>query len=226
MNHNKMFKPLREALCFFRSFGLPVWGVFFLSGLSEEWFYLMLVDGSTSDTTRAMAQGMVSFAIEPLAAGIALTFIHQVNQGQPAALTLALSQSLPYYPRLLATFLLGGMLIVAGLALYILPGLFLMYKLLFSELHVLLENQQPVDAMRASFKQTKGKAEKIAPAFAIMVASVMLLDGLSDQFLKQWLDPAPFIIAKKAIVAIPAALLAIVVYRLYSQTQRHPLSPS
>ncbi len=226
MNQNKMFKPLIEALYFFRAFGMPVWGIFFLSGICEEWLYLMVVEGDASDFNRGIAQALTASIVEPLAASIALVFIHQISINQPATLTSAFKQALPYYPRLLATFMLGGLLIVTGLALYILPGLYLMYKLLFAELHVVLENRQPVDAMRASFKQTKDKAEKIVPAFVPIVLSVFLLEGMSDHLMGDWLEPAAFVIAKRAVIALPSALLAIVIYRLYSLTQPHPLSPS
>ena len=122
--------------------------------------------------------------------------------------------------------MLGGALILAGLTLYILPGIYLMYKLLFAELHVILENKQPIDAMRASFKQTKDKAEKIVPIFLPIILSIFLVEGISDHLMKDWLDPATSVIAKRGVIAIPSALLAIVVYRLYSLTRPHPLSPS
>ena len=56
MNQKKMFKPLIEALYFFRTFGMPVWGIFFLSGIGGEWFYLMVTEGQQSDFNRGIAQ--------------------------------------------------------------------------------------------------------------------------------------------------------------------------
>ena len=80
------------------------------------------------------------------------------------------------YPALLATTLLTSIIVALGLVVFIIPGVYLAFKLILSPVSTVVEDKSPIDAMKRSWNITFGNWWYI---FALFVLFFVVLSVIS-----------------------------------------------
>jgi hypothetical protein len=125
-----------------------------------------------------------------------------------------LGKALHLWPRFALMAAISTLLIMFGMWLFVLPGLYLMIKLSFSEYLLVLRNISPLQAMRESFDMTKGKFWPILFTLMTIMIPLWLLDGLSAM---AWTDtqPTPLRLLIDSINSFLQLLPSVVLFRLF-----------
>ncbi|WP_207062614.1 YciC family protein [Motiliproteus sp. SC1-56] len=181
-----MFTPLREAAFFSRHQFVPLFQIALLYTLPSLALELTLGagEGRPDATTGAMVNGLF-LCLGVLQFGAAILYIDAKVQGRPLSPAEAIGQALQRLGGLLITNLLMGVAIGGGLMLLIVPGLFFAYKLVFAELFLLLRRENPVEALKSSYRATEGLAGDVLPpllvwAGLVATVSIMSLAGSTE----------------------------------------------
>ncbi len=214
-----------QSLRFFSCYGLSLTALFLLTAVPSEiiGFYLHQSFATTGEVSGGFVDLVTSVLVEPLATGAAIFFIESRDQGGKLSLYDSLMKSTGIYFPLATSYLLVFVMITLGLSLYLIPGFYLLYKLMFVEYRVALKEEHPMEAIRASFNQTKGRWSLLFLPFVVLLIILLssqtligyLLTSQGDDLLLQVFG---------GVLGSPFMAFAVVVgYRLFSLTSR-PLS--
>jgi hypothetical protein len=89
-----------------------------------------------------------------------------------------LKRAVKRYPALLATTVLSSLIILAGFIAFIIPGIFLLFKLILSPVSSVVENKSPVDSIKRSWEITVGNWWYLFAFFLIISIIITILDLL------------------------------------------------
>jgi len=93
--------------------------------------------------------------LQPFYSVAIIFYLSSVIAKQPISILHAWMLSIKYWPRYLLLNLLLSVFVFSGLLLFFIPGIFLFIRFSFAEFHLLLEQQQPYDAIKQSLYDTK-----------------------------------------------------------------------
>lgn len=219
-----MLTPLKEAYYFARGHAQPLLFIALVYNLPEFLLELSHRYGSEPEGATGMIQGGILMTLGVIQFAAALLFIHQAALSQPISVGEALGRAIQRLMPLVVANLIMTLAVAGGLMLLVLPGLYLGYKLLFTEFFILLHNQPPLHALKTSYRLTSGMATKILPSLLIWLTltfgSVQLIPyllGSGDQ--ADW----DAIVLKHALL-IPLSIWGwALIYRLYQRN--FPVQP-
>ena len=217
--------PLSQSCHFFSRYGATLSFIFLLAGLGAEIFSLNIISGFELDEPweNSLVNILATALFEPIATGTAIYFIASRSDGTSISVYDCFMKSWEPYARLVVCYFLITGLIIFGFSLYLLPGIYLFYKLIFAEYAVVVEEKNPGEAITTSFTLTSGQTQLILPSFVVIF--VMLLGG-------GWLIEAIVSIlgggdaVRMLSAAVKAPLIAfttLVGFRLYSLSQNNAL---
>ena len=217
--------PISQSCHFFSRYGATLSFIFLLAGLGAEIFSLNVISGFELDEPweNSLVNVLAAALFEPMATGTAIYFIASRSDGSFISVYDCFMKSWEPYSRLVVCYLLITGLIIFGFSLYLLPGIYLFYKLIFAEYVVVVEGKNPGDAIVSSFTQSGGQTQLILPSFIVIF--VMLLGG-------GWLIEAVVNVlgggdaVRMLSAAFKAPLIAfttLVGFRLYSLSQNRAL---
>ncbi|MGY4490804.1 hypothetical protein [Pseudomonas sp. TE3610] len=172
---------LRDSLYFFRRNLLAI-AQLCLPLVVLEALGAQMVQQAVGPDASPMYDIAVGLLFYPLYTGALILFLDARSKGlQPLKRNLlaATLRMWPYFALLAAT---STVLIMLGLSLFMLPGLYVLVKLVFSEYLLVLRGLTPMSAMRESFQLTQGHFVRILtcllgamlPLGAIELASAMV----------------------------------------------------
>ncbi|WP_067581608.1 hypothetical protein [Endozoicomonas ascidiicola] len=212
--------PVRQSLYFFSRYGVSITAVFCLTALFSTVLSYLLTGQIHSD--EALSSGsielLISSLIEPLATGTVICFIASRDRGNMLSLMDTFAQARSLYLPLVSSYMLVLLATLVGMGLYILPGLFLLYKLMFVEYRVVLNGEQPLDAIKGSFVQTKGEIRLLLPVFVLLLVLLFGFQAVTS-FLIQGSDLASQIL--KAVLNTPVQAFSVIVgFRLFILTEK------
>jgi len=204
---------LRDSFYFFRS---NLWAIVRLclplvvmEALAKE-----LVDQITGPEGSPLYDVVVGLLFYPMYTAALILFLDARTDGYEPQGRHLLGKALHLWPRFA---LLAGMstaLIMLGMSLFFLPGLFVMIKLAFAEYLLVLRNLTPLQAMRESFQLTTGKFWPILTTVLAVMVPLWLLDGLSAM---AWADtqPTPITLLIDSVNSFLQLFPSIVMFRLF-----------
>jgi hypothetical protein len=109
--------------------------------------------------------------------------------------------------------MISSLLIMAGLALFIFPGVWIMINLVFAEYLLVLRGLPVVQSMRESARMTTGHFMRILVCVVAVLAPIWLLDGL---LLMAFPDPSPGTgLALDSLSGFLQLFSTVVLYRLF-----------
>lgn len=213
-----------QALRFFSRYGFSLTVLFLLAAVPSEMvgFYLSQSLAASSEMKSVLAELMTRVLIEPLATGAAIFFIESRDQGGRLSLYDSVRRSTGIYFPLATSYLLVFVMVMVGLSLYLLPGFYLLYKLMFVEYRVALQKELPMAAIRASFQQTKEQWALLLPPFAVLLVILFSSQTLIGYLLPNQEDKLPLRIMGGVLESPFMAFAVVVGYRLFSLTYRPP----
>ena len=217
--------PLTQSCHFFSRYGVTLSFIFLLAGLGGEIFGLNLARGLELDDAwkNSLVNILATALFEPIATGTAIYFIASKSDGKNLSVYDCFMKSWEPYARLVVCYFLVTGIVIFGFSLYVLPGIYFFYKLIFAEYQVVLENKTPGDAVIGSFSQTSGQGQLIIPSFTVLF--VILLGGgwLIENTVSGLGGGNAVRILGAAVKAPLIAFTTLVGFRLYSLSENSSL---
>ena len=158
--------------------------------------------------------------LSPFFHGVAILRVRAVQSGKEITTWQALLQAGVSYPRLVVGEILANLIVVAGLFLFILPGVYVGLRLIFYKQAILIDHAAGLTSLRASYRSTAGWRYSVVllALLAPFYGLVMLIGYVVTVF--SW---GAF---GEALVVIFSALSLIwtntLLTRLYLQSVRKP----
>ncbi|AIS19440.1 membrane protein [Pseudomonas rhizosphaerae] len=204
---------LRDSFYFFR---INLWAIIRLClplVVCETLVRELVTQASSADVT-VMYDVAVGLLFYPLYTAALILFLDARTDGYEPQGRHLLSQALHLWPRFALMAAISTLLIMFGMWLFVLPGLYLMIKLSFAEYLLVLRNLTPLQAMRESFDMTKGKFWPILFTLLSIMIPLWLLDGLSAM---AWSDaqPTPVRLLVDSVNSFLQLLPTVVLFRLF-----------
>lgn len=158
---------------------------------------------------------LVGLLFYPLYTGALIMFLDARSRGgdQPGPREL-LAMALRMWPTFAVLSALSTLLIMFGLSLFIIPGIWVMVKLVFSEYLLVLRGMTPLMAMRASFEMTNGHFMRILTCVLCIYIPLSLLEGIA-----YFLLPEPQNAAASLLINVVSSFLqlftSVAMFRLF-----------
>lgn len=112
----------------------------------------------------------------PLYAAPLILFLHARSIGQTPGNAQLFAAGLQLWPTFALMTGLSTLAIMLGLSLFIVPGIWIMMRLAFSELILVLRQEPPLRALQASFTLTEGRFWPVFACLANVLVPLWLLD--------------------------------------------------
>ncbi|WP_213875423.1 YciC family protein [Pseudomonas sp. dw_358] len=135
------------------------------------------------------------------------------NGGQPRVRNL-LAGAMRLWPMFALLTGSSTVLIILGLSMFVLPGVWIMVKLAFSEYLLVLRNLTPIEAIKQSFIMTHGQFWRILTCILAVLAPLWLLSGISDQLYPDPRNPVLGLMID-SVNSFLQLFTSIVLYRLF-----------
>lgn len=203
---------LRDSLYFFRrhftsivQLCLPL---VVLEALFTQLLYRQMGDSASP------AYGMlVSLLFYPLYSAALILYLDTRSQGQDTRKRDLFARAVQLWPALALLILISSLLIMAGLALFVFPGIWIMINLVFAEYLLVLRGLPVIESMRTSARMTTGHFLRILMCVLAVLAPLWLLDGL---LLMAFPEPQPGVqLALDSLSGFLQLFSSVVLYRLF-----------
>ncbi|AMK33054.1 YciC family protein [Pseudomonas mosselii] len=203
---------LRDSLYFFRrhltsilQLCLPL---VVLEALGTQLLYSQLGEQASP------AYGMlVSLLFYPLYSAALILYLDTRSNGQDTAKRDLFARALQLWPMLALLIVISSLLIMAGLALLIFPGVWIMVNLVFAEYLLVLRGLPVIESMRTSARMTTGHFLRIMVCMLSVLAPLWLIDGL---LLQLFPEPQPGVqLALDSLSGFLQLFSTVVLYRLF-----------
>ncbi|PMZ94096.1 MULTISPECIES: YciC family protein [unclassified Pseudomonas] len=203
---------LRDSLYFFRrhltgilQLCLPL---VVLEALGTQLLYNQLGEQASP------AYGMlVSLLFYPLYSAALILYLDTRSNGQAIAKRDLFARALQLWPMLALLIVISSLLIMAGLALFIFPGVWIMVNLVFAEYLLVLRGLPVIEAMRTSARMTTGHFLRIMVCMLSVLAPLWLIDGLLLQLFPE--PQAGVQLALDSLSGFLQLFSTVVLYRLF-----------
>ncbi|CAO3302329.1 MULTISPECIES: YciC family protein [unclassified Pseudomonas] len=203
---------LRDSLYFFRRH-LPNILQLCLPLVVVEALLTQLLDRQLGDQASPAYGMLVSLLFYPLYSAALILYLDTRSNGQEIAKRDLFARALQLWPQLALLILISSLLIMAGLALFIFPGVWIMINLVFAEYLLVLRGRPVVQAMRESASMTTGHFMRITICVLGVLAPIWLIDGL---LLMAFPEPSPGMeLAMDSLSGFLQLFSTVVLYRLF-----------
>lgn len=170
---------------------------------------------------RAMGEGtspaiglLIGLLFYPLYTGALILFLDARSRGERPHKRDLWAMALRLFPTFALLTALSTLLIMFGISLLLLPGLWVMIKLVFAEYLLVLRGLSPMDAMRASFKATEGHFFTILFCVLGVLIPLWLIDGVSLMVYPEPQHPLTTLLLDSANNFLQV-FTSVVIFRLY-----------
>lgn len=167
---------LRDSLYFFkRNLGQIV--QLCLPLVMLEALLQQVVDHSTEPDSFPGISVIVGLLVYPLYTAALILFLDARSRGESPRNRDLLATAASLWPRFALLTALNTVLILLGLSLYFLPGIYLMVTLAFGEYLLVLRGLAPLAAMKESLRMTRGHFLRILLCILSVMGPLWLLKG-------------------------------------------------
>ena len=203
---------LRDSLYFFRRH-LPNILQLCLPLVVLEALFTQLLYRQMGDQASPAYGMLVSLLFYPLYSAALILYLDTRSNGQSIAKRDLFARALQLWPALALLVVISSLLIMAGLALFIFPGVWIMVNLVFAEYLLVLRGLPVIESMRTSARMTTGHFLRIMVCMLSVLAPLWLLEGL---LLGLFPDPQPGVqLALDSLNGFLQLFSTVVLYRLF-----------
>lgn len=210
---------LRDSLYFFRRHLMNIIQLC-LPLVAAEALCTQLLYRQLGDEASPAYGMLVSLLFYPLYSAALILYMDTRSNGQDIAKRNLFARAVQLWPALALLILISSLLIMAGLALFIFPGVWIMINLVFAEYLLVLRGLPVVQAMRESARMTTGHFMRILICMLAVLAPLWLLDGL---LLMAFPEPQPGVqLALDSLSGFLQLFSSVVLYRLFMLLEGEP----
>lgn len=150
----------------------------------------------------------------PIYTAALILFLDSRSRGEEATTRDLLAMALRLWPTFAVLSAMSTLLIMFGLSLFVVPGIWVMVKLAFSEYLLVLRKLTPFMAMRESMQMTTGHFTRILVCVLSVYIPLWLLEGAS---LYAFPEPQslPISVAIDSLSSFLQLFTTIVMFRLF-----------
>lgn len=145
--------------------------------------------------------------------GGVITLVIQVSQGQATSALRAIGASATSLPMLLILIILSSFIILFGLSLYLLPGLFFAFVLVMSPIALLEAKQGLINAISTSWNMAFTHLKIILPILLFVLSAKFILFMLSVNLVS--VSPVVISLLMSTVSNLITAFLFVYLFRLY-----------
>lgn len=164
---------------------------------------------------------LVTLLFYPLYSAALILFLDARSHSREVSSIQLLSQALHLWPRFALLTGLSTLLIMLGFSVLMLPGLWVMLRLIFAEYLLTLGGLTPLAAMRESFRLSSGYFWLCAACIFSVMPPLWILDWWSYQQLGEQPDPFAQILLDAANGFLQL-FVGVVGYRLFMLRMQQP----
>ncbi|MEN4828063.1 YciC family protein [Pseudomonas sp. P39-UII1] len=203
---------LRDSLHFFRHHLTSIIALC-LPLVVLEALLTQLLNRQMADQASPAYGMLVSLLFYPLYSAALILYLDTRSNGQDISRRDLFARAVQLWPQLALLLLISSLLIMAGLALLIVPGVWIMINLVFAEYLLVLRGLPVVQAMRESARMTTGHFMRILICVVSVLAPIWLIEGL---LLMAFPEPAPgVVLAINSLSGFLQLFSTVVLYRLF-----------
>lgn len=192
----------------------------FAEALLSEGLIAMATPPDAEQTRGVVGFYAIRLGIYPIYLAILILFLQARSQGVPIDRSKLFSQTLNIWPVLVLLVVMQSVMMVLGLLLFILPGIWIAVRLSFAAFLLIEKDEMPVDAMRKSFAMTE-KDFWLVLAVWLIPQSLLILMGLAVESFLQGLG-SPFILNLlwHTVAVMLEMFVTVALYRAYMQVKK------
>lgn len=157
---------------------------------------------------------LVGLLLYPLYTGALILFLDARSRGESPRNRELLAQALTLWPRFALLAAISTLLIVLGLSMFFVPGIFLTVVFAFAEYRLVLRGDAPLTALKSSFAMSRGHFWRIFVCLLAVLGPLMLLKEVSFSLFQK--DENPLLsLALESANSFLQLFLSVVLYRLF-----------
>lgn len=164
---------------------------------------------------------VVGLLLYPLYTGALILFLDARTRGESPRTRDLLAMSLSLWPRFALLTAVSTLLILLGLSLYFIPGLWLMVVLAFAEYLLVLKGMTPLAAISESLRLSRGHFLRILLCILAVMAPLWLLKGASETAYPEPLNPILSLTIDSAYNFLQL-FTSVVLFRLFMLISEQP----
>lgn len=175
------------------------------------------VDQNDNVTMQSVALvSLLSLLVMPIYWGATIFFMQSILDGTPLSPSQALAAGLGRWRSLLFTFVLSSFAIIGGLALLIIPGIYIGVRLAFADYICVLEKRSAIDSIRQSWIESDDYFWLLFQGLILIYPAIRLLEWGVLEVLES-ADITSILIKLPAITAVDILSILITIYgfRIY-----------
>jgi hypothetical protein len=160
---------------------------------------------------------IVGLLLYPVYTAALILFLDARSRGESPRNRDLLATALNLWPRFALLSAISTLLIVLGLSMFFIPGIFLTVVLAFSEYRLVLRGDAPLAAMKSSFTLSRGHFWRIFVCILAVLGPLMLLKEFSySLFVKE--DNMLFSLVLDSANSFLQLFVSVVLFRLFMLT--------
>ena len=157
---------------------------------------------------------IVGLLLYPVYTAALILFLDARSRGESPRNRDLLATALNLWPRFALLSAISTLLIVLGLSMFFIPGIFLTVVLAFSEYRLVLRGDAPLAAMKSSFTLSRGHFWRIFVCILAVLGPLMLLKEFSySLFVKE--DNMLFSLVLDSANSFLQLFVSVVLFRLF-----------
>ena len=157
---------------------------------------------------------IVGLLVYPLYTGELILFLDARSRGESPGNRELLTRALSLWPKFALLSAVSTLLIVLGLSMFFVPGIYLTVVLAFAEYQLVLRGEPPLAAMKSSLLLTRGHFWRIFVCILVVLGPLMLLKEFSYS-LSPKADNPVLSLALESANSFLQLFLSVVLFRLF-----------
>ncbi|WP_335945887.1 YciC family protein [Pseudomonas sp. G166] len=166
---------------------------------------------------------IVGLLLYPLYTAALILFLDARSRGEAPPARDLLATALTLWPRFALLTALNTLLILVGISLYFLPGLWLMVALAFSEYLLVLRGLTPLAAMKESLSMTRGNFWRILLCILCVMGPLWLLKGVSVSMYPPPQNPLLSLLIE-SVHSFLQLFTSVVLFRMFMLIEAQPVN--
>ncbi|KMN21002.1 YciC family protein [Pseudomonas helleri] len=157
---------------------------------------------------------IVGLLVYPLYTGALIVFLDARSRGESPSNRDVLARALSLWPKFALLAAISTLLIVLGLSMFFIPGIYLTVVLAFSEYNLVLRGQPPLTAIKSSLIMSRGHFWRIFVCILAVMGPLLLLKQLSFSLVPEDTN-AVVTVTLESFNSFLQLFLSVVLFRLF-----------